>query len=271
VIPEPQSRSGCATCTTARCCVVFNPELTGFDLLRLAEAQERAPRDFAAFRPVRTDEAGADGIRLLGDARTWVLCLRPRGDAPSEPGGRPCVFLQTRAPGVRRCGVYPARPMRCRAFPTELTPAGVMVDTPEAICPPGAWTPARTDLPRTRLLHLRDAIERDLHRAFVARWNHRAGGETSRSAAEQRFLAAARGCFRALEAVMAPAWGEPSALDRLGSAWIAATRGGPSPREGAPGAWEDDAAAPLAPWRHVVLAARALLDGHLRPGPRGLS
>ena len=34
-LPEPRSHTGCPTCSTARCCVVFDPELPGHDLLRL--------------------------------------------------------------------------------------------------------------------------------------------------------------------------------------------------------------------------------------------
>lgn len=174
-LPEPRSHTGCPTCVTARCCVVFDPELTGHDLARLM-ALGLETRDFAALRPTRLDQAGADA--LLGpDGCAWDLRLArtstpdlslvaadPRDDA------RRCGFLVTLG-GASRCGVYTHRPMACRTFPSAMTSFGIIVDTPEAVCPPGAFAQERADLPTLLVLHRRSELERDAFRVFCATWN----------------------------------------------------------------------------------------------------
>lgn len=151
---------------------------------------------------------------LDGPGRVFLLALR-LADPRAPRGARRCVFLTHLAPGVERCGVYAHRPMLCRTFPTELTPAGVMVMTPEAICPPNAWEVARTDLAGARQVHLRAAIERDLHRAALQRWN--AGAErregAPRDAVTGAFFTWLAGVTGALEAALAPHLGSRAALE----------------------------------------------------------
>ena len=168
-VPEPATRSGCDRCHTARCCVRFDPELTGFDVVRLVASRGLAPREFARLRPAHGEQAGADGVRLGPSPEVWLLTLASAG-APRD-GGRPCVLLVLAPDAVPRCGVYADRPLRCRTFPTELAPWGVEVETPEAICPPNAWSADRTDLATTRLVHLRARVELAVHHAFLAHWN----------------------------------------------------------------------------------------------------
>jgi len=180
-VPEPRSRSGCATCATSRCCLVFDPELTGADLHRLVRGLGLAPSDIAALVPVRADQAEGHAIHF-GDDRAWELRLRrtslapPAADSVADPAAadlyaRRCGFLVGLAPGVDRCGVYAHRPMVCRTFPTDLTALGVMVGNPLAICPPGAWTQARADLAGLARLHARARHERRLHAEFLVAWN----------------------------------------------------------------------------------------------------
>ncbi|MFO0744381.1 MAG: hypothetical protein U1F43_01755 [Myxococcota bacterium] len=82
-IPEPRSHSGCATCPTARCCVVFDPEMTGADLHRLVRGLSLAPADVAELRPLRFDQGGADTI-LLADGCGWELRLRRTSLGPRD-------------------------------------------------------------------------------------------------------------------------------------------------------------------------------------------
>lgn len=174
-VPEPRSRSGCATCTTARCCIVFDPELTGADLHRLVRGLGLAPADVAVMVPVRADQA--DGAALhFGDDRAWELRLRRTALAPpdADGGAARCGLLVSLGPGRNRCGAYAHRPMVCRTFPTDLTALGVMVGNPDDICPPDAWSQARADLAGLRRLHERARAERALHVEFAAAWNARA-------------------------------------------------------------------------------------------------
>jgi Fe-S-cluster containining protein len=199
-LPEPRSQNGCSTCRTARCCVVFDPELTGADLARLTELGLH-PDDIADLRPVHAALAGPDAIHL-GDARTWDLRLR-RTSAPAHPSPDPtldprrCGFLVTLGEGRARCGVYAHRPLACRLFPSDLTRFGVMVLTPEAICPPDAFAQERADLPTLHTLHLIARAERFAFRHFLATFNRLplAGPDPSRRA---RFFDALLAHTRAL-------------------------------------------------------------------------
>lgn len=195
-LPEPKSSSGCATCTTARCCVVFDPDLTGADLVRLVDGLGLEPRDVASLRPTRGDQAGPDGV-VIGPSGVWDLRLRRTAALAGfrGPGGaRRCGFLvdlsHPELPNASRCGVYANRPMVCRLFPSDLTAFGVMVGTPEAVCPPQAWSQERADLPTLHTLHLLARVERERFRAFVADWNasfvggpHDVGDHDTRAAA----------------------------------------------------------------------------------------
>ncbi|TNF32045.1 MAG: hypothetical protein EP329_11360 [Deltaproteobacteria bacterium] len=116
--------------------------------------------------------------------------------------------------------------MRCRTFPTELGPAGIAVDTPEAICPPDAWAPERTDLPTTRLLHLRAIVERSVHRAFLTRWNAWATARdgVERATMEARFWERIVADHRALAPILGPVLADRAGLEGLGAAWARAER-----------------------------------------------
>lgn len=174
-LPEPRSHTGCPTCTTARCCVVFDPELTGHDVLRLLSLGLDT-QDFAVLRPTRIDQAGPDGL-LDVDGCAWDLRLARTGSADLQPtavdprdDSRRCGFLVTLG-GASRCGVYTHRPMACRTFPSAMTSFGIIVATPEAICPPGAFAQERADLPALLAIHRIARLERDAFRAFAAHWN----------------------------------------------------------------------------------------------------
>ncbi len=190
-LPEPRSVTGCTTCRTARCCVVFDPELTGADLLRILSLGLR-PEDVAELRPVRADLAGPDAIHL-GDACAFDLRLR-RTSSPhtslTDPtlDPRRCGFLVTFGEGYARCGIYAQRPLVCRLFPSDLTRFGVMILTPESICPPDAFSQERSDLSTLHQLHLIARAERSAFRFFLAAWNPRAIAIVSRPLAERRAL-----------------------------------------------------------------------------------
>ena len=176
-LPEPKSKSGCDTCTTSSCCVVFDPELTGADVLRLVDGVGLEPSDIAELKPTRKDQAGPDAIHL-GDLCAWDLRLRRTAALAGAqgPGGpRRCGFLvdltHPDLPPASRCGVYATRPLVCRLFPSDLTAFGVMVATPEAICPPQAWSQERADLATLHQLHLISRVERERFRAFLIVWN----------------------------------------------------------------------------------------------------
>lgn len=240
VLPEPASQSGCATCTTSRCCVMFDPELTGADLVRLIDGVGLEARDIAQLKATRKDQAGPDAIHLGSDC-AWDLRLRRTAALAGHrgPGGaRRCGFLMDLthpdlAP-ASRCGVYAHRPLVCRLFPSDLTSFGVMVGTPEAVCPPQAWSQERADLPTLHTLHLVARRERERFRTFLTVWNPaskalaeaprkdgEASTERSHDASAAAFMAALIAFERSvrehpdvelatLAEACVPAWAQPS-------------------------------------------------------------
>ncbi|MFT7581321.1 MAG: Fe-S-cluster containining protein [Myxococcota bacterium] len=200
---EFRTRSGCARCTTARCCLRFDPELTGYDLYRIMKGRALAFDDVARWTPTRADQAEDDAIFLVDDIQAFEIRLRRThqdGTAVGNGGPRRCGLLVSVDEGVNRCGVYAHRPMRCRTFPTEDTPYGVVVRTPESICPPGAWIVSRVDLGARRKVHTRAAFERALHRRVLGRWNQAQIVERPIGAAQSAYVRAALAFYAAIEA-----------------------------------------------------------------------
>jgi Fe-S-cluster containining protein len=167
----------CQRCDTARCCVVFDPELTGADLVRLARGLGVTPLSFCRLAPVRADEAGPDGIRL-GGIETWELRLRRTAAGEEDPfpgGARRCLFLMHLAPGTERCGVHPLRPMLCRTFPAARSLGQLHVGTAPAVCPEAAWEglppPEPALLGALEVTFDAADLERGRWRRFLSRWN----------------------------------------------------------------------------------------------------
>lgn len=169
--------NACTRCRTARCCIVFDPELTGPDLARLAAGLGVPPLSFCRLAPVRADEAGPDGVRL-GGIETWELRLRRTlaGEAAAGAGGaRRCLFLLHLGPGVERCGVYDLRPMLCRTFPAARVGAELHPGPAPAVCPDEAWEglPPLTAGAQAALHATFDGAEteRARWRSFLDRWH----------------------------------------------------------------------------------------------------
>ena len=212
------SASPCATCATARCCTVFDPELTGPDVARLVAHLGLPPAHFAELAPVRADAIGLDGVRL-GGLETRELRLRRTLLGTGEGGLRRCVFLMHLGPGLNRCGVHAVRPAVCRLYPSDATRFGVVVGTPSDVCPPDAWVPERVDLRPLRVAHAEAAEERARWRVFLAAWD--AAGPQQRLS--RLTVEAARGrFFEALLAFEAAAAGGASSLDAAGATRLAA-------------------------------------------------
>jgi Fe-S-cluster containining protein len=125
-MPSP---SPCHDCQ-APCCTHVDVALSSYDLHRLVRTLG-VPWQLVA--EARVEEAGA--IPLGGAAR-MTLRLRRRSDES-------CTFLVRLATGHGRCGVYDARPSRCRVYPHHvelyrLSPEYDVALGRGALCPPAA-------------------------------------------------------------------------------------------------------------------------------------
>jgi Fe-S-cluster containining protein len=159
--------AGCATCA-GRCCREYRVQVTAADVRTLAAGTALPPGDF-----VKLEESEADkpGFRLRPGGPPYELHLIRH----AATGG--CVFLMEIAPGLARCGVYAARPLVCRNFPTSLRLGAVAVRD-GVKCGPGSWNLATMDVTTYR----RDLVRADAawkeHWKMVSAWNQAIDAES---------------------------------------------------------------------------------------------
>jgi Fe-S-cluster containining protein len=159
--------AGCATCA-GRCCREYRVQVTARDVCTLAADTALPPADF-----VRLEECEADkpGFRLRPGGPPHALQLIRHAATGA------CVFLMEIAPDLARCGVYTARPMVCRNFPTTLRLGAVAVRD-EVKCGPGSWNLAAMDVTTYR----RDLVQADAgwkeHWTLVNAWNQAIDAES---------------------------------------------------------------------------------------------
>ncbi len=159
--------AGCATCA-GRCCREYRVQVTAADVRTLAAGTALPPADF-----VKLEECEADkpGFRLRPGGPSNELHLIRH----ATTGG--CVFLMEISPGLARCGVYAARPMVCRNFPTALRLGAVSVRD-GVKCGPGSWNLAAMDVTTYR----RDLVGAEAawkeHWDLVQVWNQAVDAES---------------------------------------------------------------------------------------------
>ncbi len=134
--------SGCETCH-GRCCRELAVPVCGFDVVRLARAEQLPIDNFATLATEAESSRGS--VHLHSGDETFYLKLQRRY---ARDGGPACVFLME-LEGDYRCGVYGHRPQVCRTYPMQLHHGAVRV-RPDAICGADAWNVAGLDLPGWR-------------------------------------------------------------------------------------------------------------------------
>lgn len=257
---------GCPTCT---CCLGMRAEVTAFDVVRLVDALGVAPVALVEPSPASVDDetsfyldtsgrAHIPVLRRLPDPHRCSLLVGPLGDRGGATGG---------TGGEYRCGVYPVRPLVCRAYPFELDRGALALRDPVR-CPAGAWDPSPAVDRAWRPDLLRQVAETDAQRWLVRRWNERVlfgltdQAEHADAAPFEEHLAWTLGVARAalahLDALVADG--------ACTAAWAAALDGGASPLDprfaGAP---PEGALAPLAPWWDGLQALATRLRGEPHP------
>jgi hypothetical protein len=149
---DPDS-SFCDGCP-GHCCSLF-PELTVYDVFRLALSQKRELPEFLLLHYAQDDDAYP--ISISGKMVKMTL----------ERGGNKCIFFDKGAP--LKCSVQDAKPGICLAFPYMYLD-GSALDTDKVPCPaPNAarfrWTEAQKAI-------LADAKwELDRHSEIISDWN----------------------------------------------------------------------------------------------------
>ena len=218
-----QSRSAdpCASC--GLCCRSYLVPVFGHDVYHLVKRRGLDPRSFLFI--CEQEATDPVGFLLEAEGPTYGLALDKKNALEVN---QPCVFLVENADGTSRCGVYEDRPIACMTYPMARATDGVSF-LPNALCPPGAWTPAEPGNEHWALSLRRLARYRDTYVEVVRRWNAWIASTPRRSPPAEHFVAYVLQTFDRLATLDAEIGGrELEAIERL---W--GTVGRDAPREGA--------------------------------------
>lgn len=158
-------RTPCGTCSA--CCRAYLVPLCGHDVWLISQRESMNPAEFAFAIP--QEPPRSDGFLLSSDAPPYGLVLDKRGRFRLNAE---CVFLLRLVGGHDRCGIYEHRPVVCQAYPMQVAPGGVVVET-RALCPPDGWSEEELTKRSWRRAVTRTTMQFDLYSEVVARWNAR--------------------------------------------------------------------------------------------------
>jgi Fe-S-cluster containining protein len=142
-------------------------QVCGYDVWRINRAQRLAPEEFVV--AVVQPEVKSDGFRLAAGGPTHGLMLDKQGRLKVNQS---CVFLVHLGGEDERCGIYPDRPVVCRAYPMVLAPRGVTLRE-KVLCPPNSWPETELSRRPWRRAVRRVMFQFDLYAEVVAHWNAR--------------------------------------------------------------------------------------------------
>ena len=164
IVNKTTEQSPCLSCP-GYCCWQNIINLCGYDVWAIAASLDLKPADFAAFAEL--DDENPYNFRLDSSDRAYCLALRMR--ELTDDSGR-CIFAIDLPNDQIRCGIYPFRPIACRAYPLAFIGEEVMVK-PWALCPEGAWDKSQPDLNYWREELGRHDMEFSTYSCIVERWN----------------------------------------------------------------------------------------------------
>jgi Fe-S-cluster containining protein len=164
VLDESTKHNPCLGCA-GYCCWQNIINLCGCDVWAIASKLNLRPTDFVAF--AKLDDENPYNFRLDSSDRAYCLALRMR---ELSDGSRRCLFALDLPNNQVRCGIYPFRPIACRAYPLALVGEEVMVK-PWALCPEDVWDASQLDLAYWREELGRHDMEFSIYACIVGSWN----------------------------------------------------------------------------------------------------
>jgi Fe-S-cluster containining protein len=164
VAADTTRESPCLGCA-GYCCWQNLINLCGYDIWAIAANLHLKPTDFVAFAEL--NDENPYNFNLDSSDRAYCLALRMR-ELPD--GSRRCIFNLELPNDQIRCGIYPFRPIACRAYPLAFFGEEVMVK-PWALCPEGAWDKRQPDLNYWREELGRHDMEFSIYACIVGNWN----------------------------------------------------------------------------------------------------
>jgi len=157
-------QSPCLGCA-GYCCWQNLINLCGYDVWAIAANLHLKHTDFLSFAEL--NDENPYNFRLDSSDRAYCLALRMR-ELPD--GSRRCIFALNLPDNHLRCGIYPFRPIACRAYPFAFIGEEVMVK-PWALCPEDAWDASQPDFPYWREELGRHDMEFSIYAYIVGSWN----------------------------------------------------------------------------------------------------
>lgn len=157
-------QSPCLGCA-GYCCWQNLINLCGYDVWAIAANLHLKHTDFLSFAEL--NDENPYNFRLDSSDRAYCLALRMR-ELPD--GSRRCIFTLDLPNNQARCGIYPFRPIACRAYPLAFVGEEVMIK-PWALCPEGVWDVKQLDLVQWREELGRHDMEFSIYACIVGSWN----------------------------------------------------------------------------------------------------
>jgi Fe-S-cluster containining protein len=164
IVDGATEQNPCLECP-GYCCWQNIINLCGCDVWAIAANLHLKPTDFVAF--AKLDDENPYNFRVDSSDRAYCVALRMR-ELPN--GDHRCVFALDLPDNQVRCGVYPFRPIACRAYPLAFFGEEVMVK-PWALCPEGVWDVKQLDLAQWQEELGRHDMEFSIYACIVGSWN----------------------------------------------------------------------------------------------------
>ena len=164
VAAEAVRQSPCLSCP-GYCCWQNLVNVCGYDVWLIARELHLKPTDFLAFAELG-QESPYD-FRLDSSDKAYCLSLYMK-ELPD--GTRRCIFALDLPNDQVRCGIYPFRPIGCRAYPLAFAGEEIVVK-PWALCPEETWDLSQLDLAYWQEELGRHDMEFSIHAFVVASWN----------------------------------------------------------------------------------------------------
>jgi Fe-S-cluster containining protein len=147
------------------CCWQNLINLCGYDVWAIAANLHLKPADFVAFAEL--NDENPYNFRLDSSEKAYCLALYMK-ELPD--GSRRCLFALDLPNQQVRCGIYPFRPIACRAYPVAFVGEEVMVK-PWALCPEETWDLSQLDLAYWQEELGRHDMEFSIYACIVGSWN----------------------------------------------------------------------------------------------------
>jgi Fe-S-cluster containining protein len=164
IATETIRENPCLGCP-GHCCSQNLINVCGYDVWLIARELHLKPTDFVAFAEL--GQESPYNFRLDSSERAYCLALYMK-ELPD--GTRRCIFALDLPNHQVRCGIYPFRPIGCRAYPFAFAGEEVVVK-PWALCPEKTWDLSQLDLAYWQEELGRHDMEFFIYAFVVGTWN----------------------------------------------------------------------------------------------------